>query len=719
MDAAVLKNNIGASSRHIVDNTQRAKSQKPCPLRPKSTNINTSNYTHTNISTRDSKLSNDEAASKQKHWYVVENDEDLYTWQLTWREVISRSVIYLDGSSGTATPTVGRDKTRSQLKLSCFKFHSKVVDFFNADEVTIIMTRRPYDKNAKYPSSDIFHHGDKLRIWSFEKALRFFSKLSKPVDLSENAMKRAKKNRTPIKYDDLKPNEAKRFKQLDSELKLKKKTSHDKIMFTPGNAHSNNRMSLINNLRKTSNGPSVMPSQRDQQKLNYQQQVLNLLSYQKAQQHNNHQYQNPLYQKNMTYKKVYQSHYQRSNNYKTSDKLATLLTKEKLHGPTDRDPNVKTHNFHYFESPFVFVYDLRQTYRPLITSEWAIKNYPNLLAQAPWPKFYPSVDGRSPFLPDDVNTDHPAIRMKRLKYFDSRKKYRAQLKKMFVLKLCRRSSEEATDHDLLDEYNEYSSNNTSSELPKTPRKNKLLARAITGSAKNKQQNLLINSSRKRSFCEMNASGITQSNSQSAASQSVAGGSSKTLKVNNGLGPTHSHVASKEFKSLKRRIYDKDLEKFPTIEEIKPDQHDEENKENIVPGLIDANINNAANHNITECLPHTKKVEDKKINKSTADCTADNMTVKGTITGAAVAPGNVPETTKSQTKPAKDYLNKKPKHHSSEVVRCGYCENCRIRYDSFEEHIKSAKHRDFAKNDKNFAKIDQFIDLLHLSMGIEV
>ncbi|KDN48517.1 hypothetical protein K437DRAFT_255491 [Tilletiaria anomala UBC 951] len=39
---------------------------------------------------------------------------------------------------------------------------------------------------------------------------------------------------------------------------------------------------------------------------------------------------------------------------------------------------------------------------------------------------------------------------------------------------------------------------------------------------------------------------------------------------------------------------------------------------------------------------------------------------------------------------------------------GYCENCRVKYDDFDEHIASRKHRKFAVNELHFVEIDSLI-----------
>jgi regulatory subunit for Cdc7p protein kinase len=42
---------------------------------------------------------------------------------------------------------------------------------------------------------------------------------------------------------------------------------------------------------------------------------------------------------------------------------------------------------------------------------------------------------------------------------------------------------------------------------------------------------------------------------------------------------------------------------------------------------------------------------------------------------------------------------------------GYCENCRIKFDDFSEHIVSRKHRRFALNTAHFKDLDTVLDRL--------
>ncbi|KAI5281492.1 hypothetical protein KEM54_003264 [Ascosphaera aggregata] len=43
---------------------------------------------------------------------------------------------------------------------------------------------------------------------------------------------------------------------------------------------------------------------------------------------------------------------------------------------------------------------------------------------------------------------------------------------------------------------------------------------------------------------------------------------------------------------------------------------------------------------------------------------------------------------------------------------GYCENCRDKFNDFEEHITSRKHRKFAMTASNWVELDHILDYIH-------
>ncbi|TFK18929.1 hypothetical protein FA15DRAFT_602403 [Coprinopsis marcescibilis] len=81
--------------------------------------------------------------------------------------------------------------------------------------------------------------------------------------------------------------------------------------------------------------------------------------------------------------------------------LERLLTKEKTHGPSDRDPLQKRHDYRYFNkaSFFVLIEDLREEVATI-----AFHEYPPTKEQkgkVPWPILYCHPRARGPFIPFD------------------------------------------------------------------------------------------------------------------------------------------------------------------------------------------------------------------------------------------------------------------------------------------------------------------------------
>ncbi|KAL6450456.1 him1 Hsk1-interacting molecule 1 [Candida maltosa Xu316] len=56
----------------------------------------------------------------------------------------------------------------------------------------------------------------------------------------------------------------------------------------------------------------------------------------------------------------------------------------------------------------------------------------------------------------------------------------------------------------------------------------------------------------------------------------------------------------------------------------------------------------------------------------------------------------------------------PVERKDKVKTAGYCENCRVKYENFEDHIATNRHRNFACNDANFADIDELIATINES-----
>ncbi|EDK46964.1 conserved hypothetical protein [Lodderomyces elongisporus NRRL YB-4239] len=55
-----------------------------------------------------------------------------------------------------------------------------------------------------------------------------------------------------------------------------------------------------------------------------------------------------------------------------------------------------------------------------------------------------------------------------------------------------------------------------------------------------------------------------------------------------------------------------------------------------------------------------------------------------------------------------FMKRKMTERKEKETNPGYCENCRVKYDHFDDHIHSNRHRNFACDDRNFKDIDELI-----------
>lgn len=83
--------------------------------------------------------------------------------------------------------------------------------------------------------------------------------------------------------------------------------------------------------------------------------------------------------------------------------LSKLLQDEKIHGTTERDPNQKRHNYHYFTpgSCFVLVEDISQELATVAAHEYPVFKDKGPNSKKPWPVLHCHPHSRNPFAPFD------------------------------------------------------------------------------------------------------------------------------------------------------------------------------------------------------------------------------------------------------------------------------------------------------------------------------
>ncbi|KAG7664905.1 DBF4 [[Candida] subhashii] len=460
--------------------------------------------------------------------------EEFLKWQQTWRKIISESAVYFEGIQECNRKQMSDYRRASTLLKSV---GCEIAPFYD-NNVTIIVSRRPYDSNKTYPSNDIFSNvaNFKIKVWNYDKVFRFLENLG--INIS---------------------------------------TGIDEYAI---------------------NTQNILPASLTTDS---------------------------------------------TNNKKSKDNLHNLLKDEKIFGSTDRDPNAKRDDLHYFGKNYLYVYDLSQKVRPIAIREWNDDSYTTLNM---------TLDGRCPFVsdPSDVNSERQRLRRKRK--FEASQEYRSLLKKatynimnniknggvsMTVSGFSGTST--STDKAHEEDHNATVIQNSSSSKKLETKEDEeeqddstggeIIPEVITSQSRFIQPHiprLIRNSScfqsNTKPFDIFAASGYN------GASNAVPFSLDSNLNSNaaggNGLGPMVSQVPSINLNNLKRRIIMKKRKTSPSEKQQKDNQRE---------------------------------------------------------------------------------------------LNPGYCENCRVKYDCFDDHILSNRHRNFACDDDNFKDIDELIATLNESKSL--
>jgi regulatory subunit for Cdc7p protein kinase len=89
-----------------------------------------------------------------------------------------------------------------------------------------------------------------------------------------------------------------------------------------------------------------------------------------------------------------------TNTQPQNNDLSHLLKQERLHGPTDRDPTVDSKELHFWKGPYIYIQDSQGTHRPII-----VREYPKVQHRedGTWPQFRSVSGGRCPFIDEQAH----------------------------------------------------------------------------------------------------------------------------------------------------------------------------------------------------------------------------------------------------------------------------------------------------------------------------
>ncbi|CAN8097674.1 unnamed protein product [Discula destructiva] len=343
--------------------------------------------------------------------------------------------------------------------------------------------------------------------------------------------------------------------------------------------------------------------------------------------------------------------------------LAQLLNKERVNGPSDRDPTVSTKELVYFKGPFIYIYDIEGKQKSIMVREYAKVADKN---EGDWPQFRASTDGRCPFVEEDpLERQRREEKIERLAREKERQVRRERAlaeaaleRKVPPVPLGRPISRPAVAKRTLAEIQDH---NSRAGGP-TP-----VPDIFDGGKASNPPGLDFNAFTSRSKSarlfggEPVASGIQASNITSAI---------RSQMISSAAGLSAKAGTSKEVHGLQRQVLQKG-----NLTSANATSHDMSSRR-----LADMSLDTSTHHQQRSA---SLGIGSRKLAQIDKDRVKDH---KRTMSVPFAAPA-------------------KPKKRD---LKPGYCENCQDKYEDFDQHILTKKHRRFAEDPRNWASLDALL-----------
>ncbi|CAK7198545.1 Cdc7p-Dbf4p kinase complex regulatory subunit [Sporothrix eucalyptigena] len=411
--------------------------------------------------------------------------------------------------------------------------------------------------------------------------------------------------------------------------------------------------------------------------------------------------------------------------------LLQMMDKERHSGPSDRDPTVATRELIYFKGPYIYVYDIEEKQRPIMVREYAKVADRE---EGDWPQLRPSAGTRCPFIED---TDQLELRAekKRARMRSAATASRestasattaaagntatatnASMQKTMASRYAaaatastapaKQVTGKRTLAEMEDGHNRQSSLSTGSALAGAP--NLRPAEGVFGSTAaasagsvSSVASAIPPSKSARASVDFQAQNAFTSRAKSArcfAGEPVASGMQaagitsaiRSQMISSATGTLGARAGtSKEIHGLQRKV----LQKSTTS----TSQQDLSSRR-----MTDA----SADQNSQQQQPQRPTYNrSTSLSRSTA---AAQLSAKLNIAIEGSTASN-PDDKHKRTMSAPVAVQVQPRRKRD--PKPGYCENCQDKFDDFEDHIVSHKHRKFAEDERNWTDLDDLLSQL--------
>ncbi|KAH8704929.1 putative G1/S regulator NimO [Talaromyces proteolyticus] len=348
--------------------------------------------------------------------------------------------------------------------------------------------------------------------------------------------------------------------------------------------------------------------------------------------------------------------------------LSQVLRNERLHGPSDRDPSHLLKDLVLFKGPYIYIHDMDEKTRPVM-----VREYQKVAKRqdGSWPQFRSAPLGKCPFI-EEAPSRKEIARMR-----EERK--RAALQSAIKVDKSDKKTQQQETHEQDNSHQQENANIVPvkedvvvSTREQTEQDEPPKIFAAPGSPRKSSEGFIAPTlTRTGSFHlgrEPAASGVQPSNITSAIRSQMMSSTAAAPGAKAGL--------SKEVHELKRKVLEKSNGNIINSTNISS-QRPLDMLVNLKPMPI---------------MPSRSKRPAEKISHVHEEDTTQSEDNGGTKSRVRDCVG----------------LEQKKVREKIRDPKPGYCENCRDKFEDFDEHVMTRKHRKFATTLSNWSELDALL-----------
>ncbi|TQS36283.1 hypothetical protein Golomagni_03276 [Golovinomyces magnicellulatus] len=341
--------------------------------------------------------------------------------------------------------------------------------------------------------------------------------------------------------------------------------------------------------------------------------------------------------------------------------LQQLLRNERIYGPSDRDLTVVSKELYIFKGPYIYIHDIEQKQKPIM-----VREYPKVYNKedGDWPQFRSVSNGKCPFIDEvDYSKREAEREMEKIRIRRQLDKERAYS----LAKVAPTSTIQPKPMDnkrALDEQFDDENNKTIVKKPKCSMSK--LKKSLSSNLDSKASvgyNAFVS---RASIGRLHDGEPIASGVQPAITSAIRSTMSSTAAQ-----PGFKAGTSKEVHGMQRKVLEKKT--------IFSSSHDSQS----IRPIVESN---------TSALAQKKTFDKSATVEQKIDCSHVQDTLEKTEM-----------TRKAKSIQQSIITQQEPKP--------GYCENCQDKFEDFNEHVISRKHRKFAEKVENWKLLDELLSQL--------